>query len=130
MILKSLMIWINHYMSIYLVVTWVTECYIVVNFFEFIEEKYNFVKNSHAHESARECFVTIRRSTHDSEDFHSLINHYMYLEVTLSIEYNVLENDRKMTFFQENSILSILSARERARTDMMMSKINSLIIVE
>ena len=54
----------------------------------------------------------------------------MYLEVTLSIEYNVLENDRKMTFSQENSILSILSARERARTDMMMSKINSLIIVE
>ena len=55
----------------------------------------------------------------------------MYVEVTLSIEYNVLENDRKMTFFQENSILSILSARERARTDMMMmSKINSLIIVE
>ena len=130
MILKSLLIWINHYMSICLVVTWVSECYIVANFFEFIEEKYNFVKNSHAPESARECFVTIRRSTHDSEDFHSLINHYMYLEVTLSIEYNVLENDRKMTFFQENSILSILSARERARTDMMMSKINSLIIVE
>ena len=101
-----------------------------MNFFEFIEEKYNFVKNSRAPESARECFITIRRSTHDSEDFHSLIDHYMYLEVTLSIEYNVLENDRKMTFFQENSILSILSARERARTDMMMSKINSLIIVE
>ena len=68
--------------------------------------------------------------THNSEDFHSLTNHYMYLEVTLSIEYNVLENDRKMTFSQENSILSILSARERARTDMMMSKINYLIIVE
>ena len=41
----------------------------------------------------------------------------MYLEVTLSIEYNVLENDIKMTFFQENSILSILSAREHGYDD-------------
>ena len=79
-------------MSICLVVTWVTECYIVANFFEFIEEKYNFVKNSRANALSQ------------LEEVH-MINHYMYLEVTLSIEYNVLENDRKMTFFQENSIL-------------------------
>ena len=30
-----------------------TECYIVANFFEFIEEKYNFVKKSRESERAR-----------------------------------------------------------------------------
>ena len=71
--------------------TLATECYIVANFFEFIEEKYNFVKNSRAPEREHECLVTmIRISTHNSEEFHSLTNHYMYLEVTLPIEYNLL----------------------------------------
>ena len=78
-------------MNICLVVTLATECYVVANFFKFIEEKYYFVKNSRASERARECLVTIKRSTHDSEDLHSLTNHYMYLEVTLPIEYNLLK---------------------------------------
>ena len=69
--------------------TLATECYIVANFFEFIEEKYNFVKNSRAPES----HVTIRIRTYKSEDFHLLTNHYMYLEVPLPIECNLLQND-------------------------------------
>ena len=70
-----------------------TECYIVANFFEFIEEKYNFVKNSRAPERADECLVTIRIKTYNSEEFHSLANHYMHLEVPLPIECNLLQND-------------------------------------
>ena len=54
-----------------------TERYIVA-------EKYNFVKNSRAPES----HVTIRIRTYKSEDFHSLTNHYMYVEVPLPIECN------------------------------------------
>ena len=73
--------------------TLATECYIVANCFEFIEEKYNFVKNSRAPERAHESLVTIRIRTYKSEDFHSLTNHYMYLEVPLPIECNLLQND-------------------------------------
>ena len=97
-----------------------TECYIVANFFEFIEEKYNFVKKSRESERAHECIVTIKIMTHNSEDFHSLTNHYMYLEVPLPIECNSLQNDWKMTLLKETKILQIFVARQRARTDMMM----------
>ena len=38
-------------------------------FFEFIEERHNFVKNSCTPERVRKCLVTMKRNTHDSEDF-------------------------------------------------------------
>ena len=69
-------------------------------------------------------------NTCDNEDFHSLTNIYMYVKFSLIVEYDLLENDRKMTFSEKNPILSIFGARRRARTDVMMFKINSLIIVE
>ena len=52
------------------------------------------------HARAREqmsCF-TMKIKTCHNEDLHSLTNKYMYLEGTLTIEYNLPENDRKMTF--------------------------------
>ena len=43
----------------------------------------------------------------------------MHLEVTLTIKCKLRENGRKLTFFRENPILSILGARKGARTGMM-----------
>ena len=54
----------------------------------------------------------------------------MYLEVTWRIEYNLLENSRKMAFLEKNQFYSFFGVRERARTDTMMLKINSLILLE
>ena len=54
----------------------------------------------------------------------------MYLEVTWRIEYNLLENSRKMAFLEKTQFSWFFGARERARTDMVMLKINSLILVE
>ena len=42
--------------------------------------------------------VTMKIKTCHGEDLHSLTNFHMYLEDTLMIEYNLLGNDRKMTF--------------------------------
>ena len=54
----------------------------------------------------------------------------MYVKFSSIVEYDLLENDKKMTFSEKNPILSILGARRQLRTDVMMFKINSLIIVE
>ena len=69
-------------------------------------------------------------NTCDNEDFYSLTNLYMYVKFSLIAEYDLLENDRKMTFSEKNTILLIFGARRGARTDVMMFKINSMIIVE
>ena len=52
----------------------------------------------HARARAQMSCVTMKTKTCHSEDLHSLTNYHTYLEVTLTIEYNLLENDRKMTF--------------------------------
>ena len=38
----------------------------------------------------------------------------MYVKFSLIVEYDLLENDRKMTFSEKNPILSILGAQARA----------------
>ena len=52
----------------------------------------------HARARAQMSCVTMKIKTCHSEDLHSLTNYHMYLEDTLMIEYNLPENDRKMTF--------------------------------
>ena len=52
----------------------------------------------HARARTQMSCVTMKIKTCHSEDLHSLTNYHMYLEGTLTIEYNLLENDRKMTF--------------------------------
>ena len=74
----------------------------------------------HARARAQMSCVTMKIKTCHSEDLHSLTNYHMYLEGTLTIEYNLPENDRKMTFLKNNLILLIFGARKRARTGMMM----------
>eukprot|EP00493_Phyllostaurus_siculus_P021092 UN21417 len=54
----------------------------------------------HARARAQMSCVTMKTKTCHSEDLHSLTNYHMYLEVPLTIEYNLLENDRKMTFLK------------------------------
>ena len=73
----------------------------LVNFFSFIEEKYNFVKNLRAPECKRECLVTMKRNTCDNEDLHSLTNLHMYVKFNLIVEYDLLENDGKITFSEK-----------------------------
>ena len=71
-------------------------------------------------------------NTCDNENFPfiKINNLYMYVKFSLIVEYDLLENDRKMNFSEKNPILSILGVRRHARTDVMVFKINSLIIVE
>ena len=52
----------------------------------------------HARARAQMFCVTMKIKTCHSEDLHSLTKYHMYLEDTLMIEYNLPENDRKMTF--------------------------------
>ena len=124
------LIWINYYMNICLVVTLVTECYIVTNFFEFIEEKYDFVKISCTLERGRKCLVLQWKQNHVTVKICiHLTNYHMYQEDTLMKEYNLPENDRKMIFCKKIQFYWFLM-RASARTGVMMWNVNSFIIVE
>ena len=50
----------------------------------------------------------------------------MYLEVTWRIEYNLLENSRKIAFLEKTQFYWFFGARERARTDMMSMSVKTI----
>ena len=70
----------------------------------------------HARVREQMSCVTMKIKTCHSEDLHSLTNYHTYLEVTLTIEYNLLENDRKMFFFVKRyKLIGFWRAQARAR---------------